>query len=51
MAAICCSGPISAVPTYVQLLGEKRAYAKYHNDISKTEGLVLVFIDDTIPIA
>ena len=37
MAAICHSGPIWAVPTNEQLLGEKRTYAKFQIDISKPE--------------
>ena len=41
MAAICYSGPISAVPTN-ELLGERK---KFHIDISKTERLDRVYID------
>ena len=39
MAALCYSDPVTTVPTNVQLLGEKNMYAKFQNDISKTEGL------------
>ena len=42
LAAICYSGPISAVPNNEQLLVEKRTGAKFQIDISKTEGLGLV---------
>ena len=45
MAAICYSGPISAVPTTEQLLGEKKKCSKFQIDISKTEGLVRVYTD------
>ena len=44
MTAICYSGPISAVPTNKQLLGEKRTCAKFQTDIDKTEGLMHVHI-------
>ena len=40
MAAICYNGPISAVLTNEQLLGEKMACVKFHINILKTEGLV-----------
>ena len=45
MAAICYSGPISAVPTNEQLLGKKKTCSKFQIDISKTEGLVRVYTD------
>ena len=45
MAAICYSGPLSAVPTNVQLLGEKRTCVKFMIDISKTERLVCVYTE------
>ena len=37
MAAICYSGPISAVPTNEQLRGKKKTCSKFQIDISKTE--------------
>ena len=37
IAAICYSGPISAVPTYKQLLDEKKTCTKFQINISKTE--------------
>ena len=40
MPAICYSGPINK-----QLLGEKKAGAKFQIDISKTEELVRVYTD------
>ena len=43
MAAICYSGPISAIPTNEQLLDEKTLYAKFKIDISKTKRLVRVY--------
>ena len=42
MAAICYSGPISAVPTNEQFLGEKRTGAKFQIGSLKTEGLVCI---------
>ena len=35
MPAICCSGPITAVATNEQILGEKRTRAKFQIDIDK----------------
>ena len=46
MEAICYSGPISAVPTNKQILGEKGMCAKFQIDISKTAGLVHVLYTD-----
>ena len=43
MTAICHNGPISAVPTNNELLGEKRKCAKFQADIWKTERLVHVY--------
>ena len=43
MAAIFYSG--TAVPKNEQLLEEKRTYAKFQTNISKTEGLVRVYPD------
>ena len=40
LAAICFSGPMSAVPT-----NEQRSYPKFKIDISNTEGLVRVYVD------
>ena len=40
MAAICYSGPISAVSTYYQLFVKKRTCDELQIDISKTERLV-----------
>ena len=45
IAAICYSGPILAMPTNVQLLGEKRRCAKFQIDISKTKAFVCVYTD------
>ena len=45
MAAICYSGPISAVPTNEQLLCKKKTCSKFQIDISKTEGLVRIYTD------
>ena len=42
MTAICYNGPISAVPTDEQLLGEKEMCEKLHIDMSKTVGHVLI---------
>ena len=44
MAAICYSGPILAFPTNEQFLGEKKMCAKDQVDISKTVGLVPVYM-------
>ena len=43
MAAICYSGPISAVPTNEQHFGEKQSYPKFKIYISKTERRVCVY--------
>ena len=51
MAAICYSGPISAVPINEQLLCWKRTGAKFQIDISKTEGLVRVYTDGQTDMA
>ena len=49
-ATICYTGPIS-VPTNKQLLKEKRSCAKFQIGISKTEGLVCVYIDGQTDIS
>ena len=38
MVAICYSGPISAIPTNEQLLGERRMGVKFQIDIRQTDG-------------
>ena len=43
MTAICYSGIISVILTI--RLREKKTWAKFHNDISKTEGVVRVYTD------
>ena len=48
MAAISYIGAILAVSTTELLLGEERMCAKTRIDISKTEGLVCVYIDRRI---
>ena len=45
MAAICYSGPISAVSTIEQFLSEKRADTKFQIDSLTTEGLVCIYTD------
>ena len=45
MAAVCYSGPISAIPTNEQLLDEKRTGIKFQIDISKIEGLYRIYTD------
>ena len=45
MAAIGYKSPISFISTNEQLFGEKRLYAKFKIDISKTEWLVCVYTD------
>ena len=45
MAAMCYIGPISAVPTNEQLLGEKRTGAKLEIDSLKIEGIVCMYTD------
>ena len=45
MAAICFSGPITAIPTNEQHLEVKRSCASLQNDISKTEALVCVYTE------
>ena len=45
MAAICNSGPISAVPTNEHFLGEERTGAQFQFDSLKTERLVRIYID------
>lgn len=42
-AAICYTGPIPAVPTTKQILGEEETGAKFQIHTSKTEGLFLIF--------
>ena len=45
MAAVCFSSPM---PANEQLLGEKRACAKFQNYISKADGQVRIYIDGQI---
>ena len=44
-AAVCYNCPISAVPTNVKLLSEKRTHAKFQIDSLKTNGLVCIYTD------
>ena len=44
MAATCYSSPIMAVPLCKQLIGEEKKYTKCQIDISRTAGLVRVYI-------
>ena len=45
MAAICYSGPITAVPTNEQFLGEKRTCSKFLSNFSKAVGLNRLYTD------
>ena len=51
MAAICYSGPISAIPTNEQLLSEKRTGTKFQIDSLKTGRLVCLYRQRDISIS